>query len=224
MSRLTLDTVWPYFMQGHSYDVRPRYVVYGGLLFQPLSLDLIEAYQPSDLRVRHFFDFFVTEQIYLRASGSHHANEYSSGSDQHLSRALSRTASWMRSTERKLARWTIWRRRLRKLPDRFVINMIGDGPPLVLDPKQVEAARERIKTRYNVSQEQNLEEQPRAARRQPKQIMRTGLIASISICFALSIVTSDAKKAAPRQAGRGRANRRQAETGARPGQCHRPGL
>ena len=63
--RSSSDTVWPYFMQGHGYDVRPRYVVYGGLLFQPLSLDLIEAYQPTDLRLRHFFDFFVTEQIYL---------------------------------------------------------------------------------------------------------------------------------------------------------------
>jgi hypothetical protein len=31
---------------------------------------------------------------------------------------------------------------------------------LVLDPKQVEAARDRIKTRYNVVREQNLSEQP----------------------------------------------------------------
>jgi hypothetical protein len=46
--------------------------------------------------------------------------------------------------------------------DRFVVNLIGDGPPLVLDPKQVEAARERITTRYNVTKEQNLEEQPLA--------------------------------------------------------------
>jgi hypothetical protein len=38
--------------------------------------------------------------------------------------------------------------------------MIGDGPPLVLDPKEVESARERIKTRYNVVHEQNLQEQP----------------------------------------------------------------
>ncbi len=53
-------------MQGHSYDIRPRYVLYGGLLFQPMSLDLLEAYRISDLRVRHFFDFFVSEQIYLR--------------------------------------------------------------------------------------------------------------------------------------------------------------
>jgi hypothetical protein len=38
--------------------------------------------------------------------------------------------------------------------------MIGDGPPLVLNRSQIEAARERIKTRYNVLKEQNLEEQP----------------------------------------------------------------
>ena len=47
-------------------------------------------------------------------------------------------------------------------PERFVIRMIGDGPPLVLDRNKVDQARERIKTRYNVIQEQNLEEQPRA--------------------------------------------------------------
>ena len=46
--------------------------------------------------------------------------------------------------------------------DRLVINMIGDGPPLVLDPKQVEAARERIRSRYNVVREENLQEQPSA--------------------------------------------------------------
>ena len=63
--------------------------------------------------------------------------------------------------------------------DRFVIRMIGDGPPLVLDPKQVEAARERIKTRYNVLMEQNLDEQPAAkpavAHKQQNLIMRHGI-------------------------------------------------
>ena len=45
-------------------------------------------------------------------------------------------------------------------PERLVIRMIGDGPPLVLDRNKVEAARERIKARYNVLKEQNLEERP----------------------------------------------------------------
>jgi hypothetical protein len=41
-------------------------------------------------------------------------------------------------------------------PEQFVIRFIGDGPPLVLNRSEAEAARERIKTRYNVSREQNL--------------------------------------------------------------------
>ena len=45
-------------------------------------------------------------------------------------------------------------------PEHLVIRMIGDGPPLVLDRNKVEAARERIKTRYNVVKEQNLQERP----------------------------------------------------------------
>ena len=87
--RIELDTVWPYQMQAHDYDIRPRYVVYGGLIFQPLSLDLLDAYQTADPRVRHYFDYFIMEQIYLRASGSHRADEHSAGSDQYLSRCLS---------------------------------------------------------------------------------------------------------------------------------------
>jgi hypothetical protein len=62
---IKLFTPWPYRIQGHSYDVRPRYVLYGGLLFQPLNLDLLEAYRPTDLRLRHFFEYFVLEQLYL---------------------------------------------------------------------------------------------------------------------------------------------------------------
>jgi S1-C subfamily serine protease len=156
---ITLDTVWPYLTQGHFYDVRPRYLVYGGLLFQPMSRDLVEAYQVTDLRVRYFFDYFVQDQIYLqhpevvvltnilpdptntylapyRASIVDEVNGKKVGSLRDLAQAFSEPA------------------------DQFVLRMIGDGPPLVLDRKEVESAQERIRMRYNVIQEQNLEDQP----------------------------------------------------------------
>jgi len=56
-------------------------------------------------------------------------------------------------------------------PEHFVIRMIGDGPPLVLDRNKVESARERIKARYNVLKEQNLEEQP--VTKTPEQANKT---------------------------------------------------
>jgi S1-C subfamily serine protease len=158
---IELNTVWPYLIQGHTYDVRPRYVVYGGLLFQPLNLELIEAYQTSDLRLRHLFDFFVQEQIYLE-----HpevvvlTNILPDPINTYL--APYRGSVVDEINGKKIRTLADLAKAFAEPADRFVINLIGDGPPLVLDPKRVEEARERIKTRYNVIREQNLEEQPLA--------------------------------------------------------------
>jgi S1-C subfamily serine protease len=154
-----LETVPPYLMQSHKYDVRPRYVVYGGLLFQPLSLDLLEAYQPGDLRLRHFFDFYVIDQLYLEHPDvivltnilpdpiNTYLSAYRGGIVEEINGKKIRTLDELAQA-------------FAQPGDRLVINMIGDGPPLVLDPKQVEEARERIKMRYNVVREENLQEHP----------------------------------------------------------------
>lgn len=163
-AEIELGSVWPYAYLAHGYDVRPRYVVYGGLLFQPLTLDLVEAYQPSDIRLRHYFDYFVTEQLYLE-----HpevivlTNILPDPSNTYL--APYRASIVDEINGKKMRTLTDLAKAFSETPDRFVVRMIGDGPPLVLDPKEVEAARERIKTRYNVVSEQNLEDQP--ARRTP---------------------------------------------------------
>ena len=168
---IKLFTPWPYLIQGHSYDVRPRYVLYGGLLFQPLNLDSLEAYRPADLRLRHFFEYFVLEQIYLQHSDvivltnilpdpintylAPYRGEIVDEINGKKIRTLDELANAFADQK----------------PEHFVIRMIGDGPPLVLDRNKVEAARERIKMRYNVLKEQNLEEQPAA--RMPEQAKNT---------------------------------------------------
>ncbi|CAN5652491.1 S1C family serine protease [soil metagenome] len=156
---IELQPLWPYLMQGRSYDVQPRYVVYGGLLFQPLSLDLMQAYQPQDLRLRHFYDFYVSEQLYLE-----HPEVIV------LTNILPDPINTYLSPYRAGIVNTINDVRIRTLADlakafaepveRFVVRMIGDGPPLVLDRAQVESARERIRQRYNVVQDQNLDAAP----------------------------------------------------------------
>src|SRR5437016_1212978 len=147
---------WPYSIQGHSYDVRPRYVLYGGLLFQPLDLDMLEAYRTSDLRLRHFFEYFILEQIYLQ-----HPDVIV------LSNILPDPINTYLAPYRGTIVDEVNGKKIRTLdelakafaeaPDKLVIRMIGDGPPLVLDRNKVESARERIKARYNVMKEQNLE-------------------------------------------------------------------
>ncbi|MBA3883885.1 MAG: trypsin-like peptidase domain-containing protein [Chthoniobacterales bacterium] len=156
---IELQPLWPYLFQGHHYDVQPRYVVYGGLLFQPLTLDMMQAYQPQDLRLRHYFDYFVAEQIYLEHPEvivltnilpdpiNTYLSPYRGGIVDEINDQKIRTLDDLAKV-------------LAEPAERFVVRMIGDGPPLVLDPKGVDAARERIKKRYNVVKEQNLSEQP----------------------------------------------------------------
>ena len=158
-----LGTIWPYLVQSHAYDLRPRYVVYGGLLFQPLSLDMLTAYQSTDLRIRHYFDYFVLEQIYLQ-----HpeviilTNILPDPTNTYL--APYRSSIVDEINGKKIRTLEDLAKAFAETPDRFVVRMIGDGPPLVLDRKEVESARERIKTRYNVVSEQNLDAQPSPAK------------------------------------------------------------
>ncbi len=156
---IELGTVWPYFIQSRSYDIAPRFVLYGGLLFQPLSLDLMEAYQISDPRIRHYFDYFVAEQLYLE-----HpeiiilTNILSDPINTYLGPYRAGIVDEVNG--HKIKTLEEFARALAAPADRIVVKMIGDGPPLVLDPKQVAEARERIMTRYNVNIEQNLEARP----------------------------------------------------------------
>jgi hypothetical protein len=141
-------------------------VVYGGLLFQPLNFDLLEAYRPTDLRIRHFFEYFVLEQIYLQHPDvivltnilpdpiNTYLAPYRGGIVDEINGRKIRTLDELASA-------------FAETPEHFVIRMIGDGPPLVLDRAKVEAARERINARYNVLKEQNLEE--KAASKAPTQ-------------------------------------------------------
>jgi len=164
---IVLDTVWPYQMQAHHYDTRPRYVVYGGLIFQPLSLDLLDAYQTSDLRVRHYFDYFILEQIYLQHPDVIVlTNILPDPTNTYLSPYRSSIVDEVNG--KKIANLNDLAQAFAETSDRFVIKMIGSGPPLVLERNEVESARDRIRTRYNVITEQNLDEEPIAAQRTVK--------------------------------------------------------
>ncbi len=156
---INLYKPWPYSVQGHSYDVRPRYLLYGGLLFQPLNLDMLEAYRSTDLRLRHFFEYFILEQIYLQHPDVIVlSNILPDPINTYL--APYRGAIVDEVNGKKIRTLDELANAFAEAPERIIIRMIGDGPPLVLDRNKVEAARERIKTRYNVVKEQNLQERP----------------------------------------------------------------
>src|SRR5256885_11360119 len=109
---------------------------------------MLEAYRSTDLRLRHFFEYFILEQIYLQHPDvivlanilpdpiNTYLSPYRGGIVDEINGKKIRTLDELAKA-------------FAESPDRLGIRMIGDGPPLVLDRNTAEAARERTMTPYN---------------------------------------------------------------------------
>jgi len=60
-----LQGTWPFRMQGNAYDEKPRYLLHGGLLFQPLDRNFLKANSMADLRIKQAFENFVEKHLYV---------------------------------------------------------------------------------------------------------------------------------------------------------------
>lgn len=152
-----LDRAWPFTMQSNEFDTLPRYVLFGGLLFQPLSRNLLSAIQFQNPRIGYLFETFVSKEVFeehpeiviLTSILPDPLNTYLDGFREGIVQEINQSPI---RTLRDVAN------AFSKVADFYVIRFLGDGRPLVLERSAVEAARERIKNRYGVLQEQLLEE------------------------------------------------------------------
>jgi S1-C subfamily serine protease len=63
-AEITLKRYLPYLLLGEEYGKRPRYVLYAGLLFQPMNRNLMEAHAIRDPLVNYWFDNYLTKELY----------------------------------------------------------------------------------------------------------------------------------------------------------------
>jgi len=64
-SEVTLKRFDPYVKLGEQYNQRPRYLVYAGLVFQPMDKNLMDAHQIRDAAANYLFDNYLTEKLYV---------------------------------------------------------------------------------------------------------------------------------------------------------------
>lgn len=152
---LELSRPWPFEMQAHAYDKRPRYVVVGGLVFQPLDLDFLDTRKDVKTRLQYFFKNFVSDHLYrehpevivmsdvLRDPVNTYARPFADNIVSKINGKEIRT--------------------LQDVSDAFseqrefhVVELLGEGRPVVLESAALPEADERIKQRYGVIQAQNL--------------------------------------------------------------------
>ena len=153
---LALTHPWPFSLQANAYDEKPRFVVFGGLVFQPVDANFIAEHNPEDLRLRYNFDQFISQGIYrdrpeLVVLSSVLADPINAYAGEFRYDIVDKING------KKILRLTDVAEAFKELADYYVIEMLGDGRPIVLERKAVEEARNRILARYGVNQEENLE-------------------------------------------------------------------
>jgi S1-C subfamily serine protease len=150
-----LKEPWPFKLQSNLYDEKPRFVVAGGLVFQPVDQNFMDAHDPSDQRLNYIFDYFIADQLHtnrpeivvlsniLPDPVNAYAEEFRySVVDEVNGQPIKRMEDIAAAFDEQ--------------SDYYVIKFAGGGRPLVLDRKAIEEARPRIRERYNVAAEKNL--------------------------------------------------------------------
>ena len=150
-----LHSPWPFTLQASAYDEKPRFVVFGGLVFQPVDWNFMEAHDPGNQRLNYLFDYFVKDELHKTVRepvviGSILPDPVNSYAGEFLHAPVeSINGEPIRSIEDVATAFA-------KPVDYHLISLLGDDRPIVLESKLVEKARPRILERYGVTSEQNL--------------------------------------------------------------------
>ncbi len=154
---IVLNTPWPYLIQARQYDVSPRFVLFGGLVFQPLSRSFYSILPNPTVTLRYYFDQFLEKELYrdhpevvvISKILPDPVNAY-------LDRFVYTIVDQINGTKVKTLEDVA--AEFAKPTQFYVIQVVGDPQPLVLEGKAVAEARKRIFERYGVTREAYLKD------------------------------------------------------------------
>lgn len=136
------------------YDEQPRYVVFGGLVFQPLELNVLQAHQVSSADVMVEMDRFtrggesaVKQDLVLLTRTL--PDEVNARFDE-LGRALVTKVNGVDVTGLEHLHSLLYPAEGEERPEYTVIELADAPRPVVIDNSTVETANKRISERYNI--------------------------------------------------------------------------
>jgi S1-C subfamily serine protease len=145
----------PFHMQARAYDEKPRYLLYGGLLFQPMNRDFMDASGEGDLRLRRTFHQFIEEHLYMDRPEvvilsrilADPINKECDGLHPGIVDTIN--GKTIRSLQDAKEAF--------ELPSNYdVITLMGNGVPIVLKRSEVLKSTPRILESYRIPSSENL--------------------------------------------------------------------
>lgn len=150
--RVPLKPADMFSMYENLYEPAPRYVLYGGLVFQPLTANLMAVLAGgADLRLKQKYTMFATDQMYretpepviLSAVLPDPSNVYLRGLAGQIVREINgKKIRTLADVETALA----------SNGERTVVRFEGDSRPAVLKRNEVDLSTPRIMAQYGISE------------------------------------------------------------------------
>lgn len=154
---ITLNTPWPYLIQARQYDVQPRFVLFGGLVFQPLSSSFYSTLQQKTVTLRYHMTMFLDKELYRRHPEVVVISKILPDPiNTYLDRFVYTIVDQINET--KIRTLEDVAAAFDKPAEFYVIRVMGDPQPLVLEGQAVAEAKARILRRYGVTREAHLED------------------------------------------------------------------
>jgi hypothetical protein len=167
-AEVTLKGAWPYEIMANKYNVKPEFVLFAGLLFQPLTRNFLNAYKISDPELNYYFSMFVNLEIYLERQqivvlSSILPDPINNYWGEFIHKIVDEI------NDRKIKTMNDVAAAFAETQEYYIIKLMGEGKPIVIEARQVAAARQRILQRYGITQEQYLRPDKKASDPNPRQ-------------------------------------------------------
>jgi S1-C subfamily serine protease len=144
-----LKTLWPYLLQANRHDVQPRYVVFGGLVFQPLSSGFLRASKIENIDILYHYSAFLNKELYLTQP---EIVVFSKILPDPINANLNDLVHSMVEAinDKKIRTLEDVSKAFKTPVDYYVIKLAGRGRPIVLKREEVLEAHERILAGYGI--------------------------------------------------------------------------
>ncbi len=150
-----LKGIWPMSMNANIYGRELSFLVYGGLVFQPLSKAVMAAHEIKDIRVRYFFEKFIERQLYSKFPEvivlTQILPDPVNTDLQGLLHGIVESVDGQPVTTLASMAALLDGKR-----ESHIIRFLGSGRPLVLETAAVKEAKDRIRDNYGLTLEERV--------------------------------------------------------------------
>jgi S1-C subfamily serine protease len=158
-TEVVLKPLPPSRMYAIQYEKKPRYIVFAGLVFQPLDTNLFATAKFDDVNVRRLYADYVPKGLFQKRPDVVVLTRIESDPLTTMMDGVQGLAvDKINGVEVRDLKHAYELLHPATLPEFFVIELFGADRPVVVPAKEIEAANKRVQLNYDIDQLSNLED------------------------------------------------------------------